>query len=132
MNIPINCPICGDPLTNIFNETTNKVVYKNCRLRSDHIFSCTVYLKGFWEHQHLNNSEDTIDRVAFTLSMNPMLSVVIYPVDKRMKVDRSAPDEKATLTNSSDFILYLPFYVEPDFSDYKKLVKKIKTYLLFS
>src|SRR5271166_6263183 len=99
MNIPINCPICGDPLTNTFNETTDKVLYKNCRLRIDHIFSCTVYLKGFWVGSDLNNSEDIIDRMAFTLSMNPMLSVAIYPVDKLMKVDRSAPDEKAVLTN---------------------------------
>lgn len=126
MNIPINCPICGDPLVNTFNKTTNKVIYKNCRLRSNHIFSCAVFMAGFF-----NNPTDRVERVSFTLSMNPILSVEVYPVpeeNKIMSIGKSAPTEQAALTNGKK----LPFYVEPDFSDYKKLVNKIKTYLLFS
>lgn len=78
-----------------------------------------------------NNPTDRVERVSFTLSMNPILSVEVYPVpeeNKIMSIGKSAPTEQAALTNGKK----LPFYVEPDFSDYKKLVNKIKTYLLFS
>jgi hypothetical protein len=123
MNIPINCPICGDPLVNTFNDTTDKVFYKNCRLRPDHIFSCAIYLKGF-----MDSNIDLVDRVAFTLLMSPMLSIIAYIQDKIMKISKYAPHDKAVASNSEE----LPFYVEPDFSDYKALVNKIKTYILFS
>jgi hypothetical protein len=131
MDIPINCPICGDPLINTFNETilfSDKVVYKNCRLRPDHIFSCTVYLKGFWN----DNTDDHVDRVAFTLSMSPILSVLIWPVDKTTMIASDVPTTVSGLPTSSKL---LPFYVEPNFYDhtsYSKWVKKLKTYLLFS
>jgi hypothetical protein len=124
MDIPINCPICGDPLVNTFNETIDKVVYKNCRFRPDHIFSCTVYLKGFWN----DNTYDHVDRVAFTLSMSPILSVQIWPVDKTMMIAGDAPTTKSGLSINSK---RLPFYVEPIFDDYPKLCQKLKTYILF-
>lgn len=124
MNIPTNCPICGDPLTNIFNESTDKVLYKNCRLRPDHIFSCAVYMFGF-----MGAEGDTLERVTFTLSMSPMLSVEVYLRDKVMYIDKSPPRDNACINNNTK---RLPFYVEPDFSNYTKLVNKIKTYLLFS
>lgn len=126
MNVPINCPICGDPLTNKFNDTNDKVLYKNCRQRPDHIFSCAIFIAGFF-----NRPTDRVERLSFTLSMNPILSVEVYPVsedNKIMSIGKSAPTETAALANAQK----LPFYVEPDFTDYPKLVRKIKTYLLFS
>jgi len=124
MEIPINCPICNHPLQNTFNAATNDVVYKNCRLRPDHIFSCAVFLNNF----NGPGTGDVVDRVAFTLSMSPLLSVEIHPEGKFMSVDRSASDNRALLNDPEE----VPFYVEPDFSDYPKLCNKIKIYLLFS
>jgi hypothetical protein len=126
MDIPINCPICGDPLINTFNETINKVVYKNCRLRPDHIFSCAVYLPGFMDIE-----TDTLERMSFTLSMNPPLSVQVWHEDNNMAIDKCVPNMIGGLTNDSNL---LPFYVEPTFSDYpsySKWCQKVKTYILF-
>jgi hypothetical protein len=125
INIPINCPICNDPLINRANATTDLVIYKNCRLRPTHIFSCAVFMKGFPQ----DNNVDTVNRVAFTLSMSPMLSVVIYFDEKIITIDKAPPGIDAILP---DYSKILPFYIEPDFSDYKKLCSKFKIYLTFS
>jgi len=122
MNVPINCPICGDPLTNTFNQYNSVIMYKNCRLRADHIFSCMVDLN------HPVFKKDILSRVAFTLSMSPLLSVELFLNNKYMSIGKSAPDELAAIVDPQR----LPFYFEPDFSDYPKLCNKIKIYLLFS
>jgi hypothetical protein len=126
MNIPINCPICHDPLVNAFNDSTDKVVYKNCRLRPDHIFSCAVFLKGFMDYEI-----DTLNRVAFTISMSPLLSATIYVdgITEVIEIDKCAPNKSALLSNDAKA---MPFYVEPTFEDFPKLCQKIKTYILFS
>lgn len=123
MEIPINCPICNHPLINTFNSTTDLVVYKNCRLRPDHIFSCAVFMEDF-----MANEKNKVDRISFTLSMSPLLSVVIYPQGKLIHIGKRAPNETAQIVCAEE----LPFYVEPDFSDYPKLIAKLKTYILFS
>lgn len=120
MNSPINCPICGDPLVNTFNERHEGIVYKNCRLRPDHIFSCMTVSE--------ENGVEVVGRIVFTLSMSPMLSVELHPGNKTMGIDKNAPSTMASLPVHNR----LPFYVEPDFSNYPKLVNKIKIYILFS
>lgn len=123
MEIPVNCPICNNSLVNTVNSTTDSVIYKNCRSSSDHIFGCAVFVKDF-----MGVKEPTLERVTFTLSMSPPLSVEIHPPYKTMVVGKCLPNWAAGLIISKD----LPFYVEPDFSDYEKLRNKIKIYILFS
>lgn len=127
MNVPINCPICGDPLINTFNTTTNQVVYKNCRLRHDHIFSCAVFLDYFMDTENYG-IKDRIERAVFTLSISPPLSIVIFPYVGVMDISKSLPNKEAVISNTKRLL----FYIEPDFSDYKKLVNKLKIYILFS
>lgn len=124
MKIPDNCPICNGALENTPNPTTPQVIYKNCYLQSNHhIFSCTIYNPGFF-----NNDKEVIDRIAFTLSMFPPLSIIIFPEEKKMAIAKCLPSKMSSVFLSKD----LPFYIEPDFSDYHNLINKLKLYILFS
>lgn len=67
-------------------------------------------------------------RTAFTLSVEPPLSVKFEKDDLSVRIHTSLPSRFADLPDNEK----LPFYFEPDFSDYKRLVEKIKTYILFS
>lgn len=119
MKIFSRCPLCDDPLVNQFNMHGDIIVYKNCRKRQSHIFSCM-------------ECNDHTHRLVFTLSVNPPLSVAflmdISGIEvARIGVGKELPSEQAIISAS----LELPFF-EPDFSDIKKLINKIKILISFS
>ena len=127
MQTPINCLICHDPLVNKYNDYDALILYKNCRLRPGHIFSCTVY------------KADTVDefvmRYAFTVSMSPIVSVRVYPPTRnplwggRISVSSEVPTYNSSFTIEPT--LEIPYF-EMDFSNYSKLYEKLKIYILFS
>jgi hypothetical protein len=115
MKIPTHCPKCGDVLLNeeVLGISSTGVWKKSCSKRLGHKFS-VIY--------NINESEIsglcmqiTNKAEAYWDFRNTLLTV--------SKKSKSLKE----LMKSTQFIPYF----EPDLSDYKKLVSKIKTYILF-
>lgn len=114
MKTPINCPICGDPLLNIFPPAEGigqpEQITKHCSRRVTHnlamicdgddVLSVSI---------GINSTNQLQARWLFNLK-----EVWIWEGQSSMPPD-----------------LRIPWF-EPDFSDYKKLLNKIKTYVVFS
>lgn len=112
MKAPINCPVCGDPMLNVFppaEDLTNKLT-KYCNLRLNH--KITMIVNG-----------DEVSQMSIDLGNGREAIFMFYL--KKIWVQSIAGSSKPM-----DYII-LPFF-EPDLSNYKKLVDKVKTYILFS
>jgi hypothetical protein len=111
MKTPIDCPFCGDPLLNDFREAAGGIIYltKTCNKRIDH----TIKIRAC----RLDN--DYVDWICIPYSDNT--NVLWYMGTGSLILNNTS--------SGSDY--RLPFF-EPDLSNYKKLVQKIKIYLLFS
>ena len=112
MKAPTHCPVCGDAMLNTFPpaEDLNDRVTKSCTRRLDH--KITMIVDGNEVSQmgvDLGNGQEGI--WLFTLNALWIQAAI------------SSKNPKNTVV--------LPFF-EPDLSDYKKLVEKVKTYLVFS
>lgn len=112
--MPKKCPVCGEPVMNNFYEKVGKREFsleKTCNKKLDHIFFCA--------------SKKADDANAFVVSLSTRtkdpLSISWFPENKTLYV------AKKDLMNR----VQLPYF-EPDFSNLRKLIKKIKTYLVFS
>jgi hypothetical protein len=107
--IPINCPVCRDPLVNDFVPTSknNELHYKKCTKRLDHNIS------------YLLDDIGALYSVTITLNVGRILKACwVYDIHKLFVYDHIQRME-------------LPYF-DPDFSDYKKLTNKIKLYMLLS
>jgi hypothetical protein len=117
MKMPIKCPICnGVMLTEHYTLLNKKESYRK---------SCTQI-----NHDIYYLSETSIDNVDdvehFGVYINKHVSAYWFP-------NLSTGKQFVMITKGKkiDNPLYLPYF-EPDFSNYKQLVEKIKTYLVFS
>lgn len=111
MKMPINCPCCGAPLLNEFRSTLVKeYLRKSCGSRLDHRFACTSYDEPYDVMYSMGIEIDTENMIR----VNWMFDI------KQMFVCKGEDD-----THS------LPYF-EPDLSDYRKLVAKLRTYVMFS
>ncbi len=111
MKMPTHCPCCGDPLVNEFRSTIVKeYLHKSCRSRLDHKFACT------------SNDEpyDTMYSMGIEIDTQNLIRVNWMFERKEMFVCRDEDDVHS-----------LPYF-EPDLSDYRKLVDKLRTYVMFS
>ncbi len=111
MKVPVNCPICGDPLLNYFGSDPYGAAFiqKSCDKRLSHklfivvveeqVHSINVPLpyKLGWQATWLLKSQELW---------------IVHPED-----------------NGSPVILP---YFEPDLTDFPKLLQKIQTYMVFS
>lgn len=108
----INCPICNSPLMNNFQERRFKpVLTKYCNIKLNHNFSFEV---------QLDDNQDTVKDM--TLIYND-LYIMWFPDEKRCL----AWNKK----NRTSLAISLPYF-EPNFSNYQKLIEKIKLCILFS
>jgi len=112
MKAPIRCPVCGDPMLNSFppaEDLSNKVT-KSCTLRLNH--KITLIADG-----------DEVSQLSIDLG-NGLEAIFLFLLNKIWV--------QPTRSNSANIdYTILPFF-EPDLSNYKKLVEKVKTYLIFS
>ena len=109
MKAPTKCPVCGDPMLNVFPpaEELSDRVHKHCDKRLNHAIVITC-----------NGNE--VEALTIELNKNTQLEAVWYFYVKELWItDKDKP------------VITLPWF-EPNLSDYKKLVNKIKTYLVFS
>jgi hypothetical protein len=110
MSVPINCPICNDPLLNDFREgfgDKHVVLIKSCSKRIDHQYSC-----------HINNQE-MVYLISITLKFGQFFWNFNHNLFWMTKVRGGSKS------------LTLPWFV-PDFTDRYRLFKKLKTYVVFS
>jgi transposase-like protein len=109
-----HCPKCGDPLLNTYNGGAGSRYSfwtMNCDKRLDHKFYGAT--KG--------DSQDNWIDVWITFSMSPPIWIIWDFLSQRIQIAKE--DEFPKFSN-------IPFF-EPDFSNYPKLLSKIKTYVIF-
>lgn len=109
--MPINCPICGDPMLNEFiRGSSTSYINKRCMKRITHDIL-------------IREMPTTNDIDFISLKIDHGAQIIWYFYTKSILVN----------TYYGDIIkdLYIPWF-EPDFSDIKKLLSKIKTYMVFS
>lgn len=108
MKVPINCPLCGDPLINDERPIQN-VCTKECRRRLSHILEIDY-----------DTETDEVVNIVLT-----------YDRTTKSQVFWFYRSEEVTAASAASKDLQLPWF-EPDLSDLRKLVQKIKIYILFS
>lgn len=109
MRLPIRCPICSDIMLTDFRGTS--LTGKSCKSHLYHQANFTA------------DANDNVFSIKLRISNNPQLWVTW---DYFMNIVHINPVELPKATG-----LVLPFF-EPDFDDYRKLVDKLKTYIVFS
>jgi hypothetical protein len=117
-----SCPCCSGPLVNDFVPTKNKKEFlkKSCNKKLDHKFSI----------QSFADNHDEIERVYVTVDTGKLVTVVWDLLIKELYVTQflGYPNLNYTTKKSA----YRLPYTDPDLSDYPKLVRRIKTYIVFS
>lgn len=112
MKAPTHCPICGDPLLNIFPpaEEFSTRVDKSCNKRLSHGIAMIC-------------EDDEVKSLSIGLDRGTHLQATWFFTLREIWILNMSKKEIPAVV--------IPFF-DPDFSNYKKLVNKIKTYLLFS
>lgn len=114
MKMPTHCPCCGDPLLNEFRSTAVKeYLHKRCSSRLDHKFACTSNKEPYDEMFSMGIEIDTLNMIR-----------VNWVFDRQEVFVCKDP-------NNMNNVHSLPYF-EPDLSDYRKLVDKLRTYVMFS
>ncbi len=139
MKIPTKCPCCNGPMLN--EQLSSKIWKKSCLKKIDHKFSAVcidtydVVLNAslqinensyaIWNFE--DDSKNVIiknGRVGETFKNN------WHTVDL---VDKQKMSLKDTIKKSANFqnqqVDLIPYF-EPTFSEYKKLIKKLKSYIV--
>ena len=114
----VNCPKCHGVLKHdyAFIGPNEEVLIRTCEQVS-HYFKCVS-----------DSQTNELQRVTIRISTSPLIKVSWNIEDKKIIVNKGTLQE--ALSNDGGE-MQLPFF-EPDFSDYNKLISKIKTYLIFS
>ena len=105
---PSYCPCCKDPL---LNSELNYSLYKICKNRLDHTYEYTC-----------SNPKIISNRIT---------SQILH-FGKGKKFSAKWLDGYLFIQNQDGIYNHAGFYIEPDFSNYKKLISKLKTYITFS
>lgn len=119
MMIFTRCPKCGDPLVNDFLPSfpgTDDLLRKSCKKRLNHQFQCLI-----------DQKDNSLHSVTVAISLNPLIRVAWYFKTREFLLATGTIEQ--VVANHSE--VELPFF-EPDFSDYDRLVAKVKTYVMFS
>lgn len=116
MKTPITCPKCHGPLLSTELPLRNKISVwkKTCTNKVNHHFTC-VTEKG---------NDNSIGMIIVGLSYDNQLQAYWYLKQHMLVVYKGQPIKNADGLN-------MP-WVEPDLSQYDKLIEKIKTYITFS
>lgn len=108
MKLPSKCPACGDiMLTDFLGKS---MVTKKCTKRLDHWIKMTSY-------------SDEVSNIQIKVSFNPPLWATW---DFFMNMIHINPVEIPKAAG-----LIIPIF-EPDLTNYRKLIDKLKTYIVFS
>lgn len=114
MLMPANCPICQEPLFNDFKDKPSRHAFgwqKTCSKKLDHFFYCAAKTQDDTEVYFISTS---------------------FGSNRQIVANWILPTQDLVITGKiSGNRIPVP-WVEPDFSNYRNLVKKLKTCLVFS
>jgi hypothetical protein len=115
MKIPIHCPKCGDILLNeeVFKVSNVVVWRKSCTKRLGHKFAA-----------YYNIDDSELSGICIQIVGNTEAHWDFK--NNLLSVNKNAKTLKDRLESTK----LIPYF-EPDLSNYKKLVSKMKTYILF-
>ena len=107
MNVPLRCPVCQDPLLHEFGigDKSHKI-WKTCSNKIGHKIE-----------YFMHDTEDKVRSVTIQLTQKARVSWLF--------------DREIVILSQDNNNHTLPWF-EPDLSQYRKLVDKIKTYIVFS
>lgn len=106
MDMPINCPICSEPIINQFVDISfNESFLKKAHWAVNHFIAIESEIKN---HDKVYCCYLTVNRQDFIWNFNKKILEVYY---------------RGTYSA-------LPYF-NPDFSNYPKLIHKLKTYITF-
>jgi hypothetical protein len=115
---PINCPVCNDSLVNEYIRLGRMPYLKKlCAKRINHKFQCFV-----------PDSEEHMSSFTTSLSYNPMVQAVWDFDSNQILVHNGTIEEIVTYDREPTII---PWF-DPDLTDFRSSLKKLKTYLIFS
>ena len=108
--MPVNCPICGDPLVNNYSDLPKgrERLTKKCSKRLNH----NIMIRA------CDSNHDYIDWISIPWNDTDVINWY-YGVGSLL------------LSTIKGVDYHIPWF-EPDFSDFKRLKEKLKTYLVFS
>lgn len=111
------CPKCHGVLKNEYAPIgpNEEILIRSCE-KVDHTFKCTL------------SGNNEIQRITIRISTNPLIKVCWNIEDNKVIVSKGTVME---MLKKGGGDLELPFF-EPDFTDYNRLVDKVKTLLIFS
>ena len=111
------CPVCSDSLlnTSMRLKSGNNIWLKTCVNRLGHNVSCSTKV----------NNDDELSTLSFVIDSKSQLRVTWFFDDKLVFIHKSS----VNLAKKNGQMIP---YFEPDLSNYKKMLEKIKTYLIFS
>lgn len=109
MKMPIKCPTCGDILVNKYTNLPNGVsrLTKMCTTKINHNIKFRA-----WDHDH-----EIVNFITIPWEITNYISWFT--------------DRKFCTLGTPKNTLIIPYF-DPDFSNYNKLIDKIKTYVMFS
>lgn len=113
MITPTHCPCCGGPLRNEF--THQETLIKICDKRVNHRFA---------SYSHKNSGYDIVLKATLMIDSASRLEACWWFLPKEFAI-YNLNQQKVPKAH------YMPWF-EPDFSNYKRLIEKVKTYILFS
>ncbi len=116
MEIPINCPICNDILCSEFDDhyrIKSTTIRKICNKKINHNYKLISF------------DRDSIYEIE-----------LIIPHFKKIKfiwrfINNSLYYCESPIKKLGSLVTYLPFFI-PDFSNFPKLISRLKTCLLFN
>lgn len=108
MKLPIVCPVCGDIMLTEFEDRIVANPSKKCNKRLSHSIIC------------YSDSNDDVSQIILRICSPSLTYVKWLFYGKYVRIEA----ENAQT-------IRLPWF-DPDFTDYRKLLDKIKTYIIFS
>lgn len=115
MKMPTNCPICQLPLLNEFDKLTASTKY--CYKKIDH--NITFF--------SMNHCDDVIGSISLKISIHGKLWKIIWSMPFH---NNNCGQIYMSPANSFNY-MGVPYF-EPNFSNLKALINKLKMYIVFT
>jgi hypothetical protein len=111
------CPVCKESLlnTSMRIKSSRDVWLKMCMRRLGHTMTCTTQA----------GNDDELSTLSFVLNADKQLKVTWFFEDRTLFI------HKGNVSQAKRLGYMIPFF-EPDLSNYKKMMDKVKTYIIFS